>query len=283
MTNQLAVLDNFDKDKIKSLLPASVSAEVFIEKAKQGILTSQMKDKLLAADQQTLFNAVCKAAQAGINIDNHEGVLIPYGDQVNFIPMYHGLVNVAVNSGAAKKIYAEVVYSNDEFKYQSNSDQLPEHTVDWFGDRGEPKGAFAVAVTEDEPYVAILTKEKIMAVAADTRNKEKYQVGKGHWQEWWKKTAIRNLIKQLPNKPIELSVAESADNDQFKFKKEIASNAGAINAKLEVRKDIEELKKEIASVNDRESLVALYQSVSDHERDALFDVFTAKSEELKSK
>lgn len=294
MSTQLANLFDSKTEEILSVLPTTVNIDRFKATATQGILNSSFADKLLNANPQTLFNAVLKAAQAGVMLDNDEAVLIPYGQVVNMIPMYKGLVKVAIESGAAKKIYAEVVYSNDRFKYSSTDGNVPEHEVDWFGDRGEPKGAFAVAITDGAPYVAILTQDKIMAVASDTRNKDKYTVGKGHWQEWWKKTAIRNLCKQLP-KTERMAIAEQADNEAVDFELSKEKTARNLNESLglsSVETVIESTGEVVAieekSVLDmvkncqsREQLKAIFADLSEQDQKENEHLFLAKAKDFK--
>jgi recombination protein RecT len=72
------------------------------------------------------------------------------------------------------------------------------HEVDWFGDRGDAIGVYAVAKMKDgSAYVEIMNRRQVDQVRAVSRSKNS-----GPWTTWWeemwRKSVIRRLAKRLP-------------------------------------------------------------------------------------
>lgn len=187
--------------ELETALPKNVSAEKFISTAITGIRTSKDPRKLLEADRRSLYNAVQIAASYGLVLDGREAALVPFGDQVQFMPMVQGLVKLARNSGLISTIIAEVVYAKDKFSYRIGIDESPVHEPDWFADdRGEPVGVWALVTLADGSKIhAIMPKRKVMNIASGSKNSKQYDAKEGkHFDEWWKKTAIKNVLKYAP-------------------------------------------------------------------------------------
>ena len=201
--------------KFKEALPHGMSVERFISTVRQGLQTHRDKDKLLTANRQSLYLACMKAAADGLMLDGREAALVVFGTDVAYMPMTQGLVKLARNSGEIKNIEAQVVYANDKFTYIMGVDPSPRHEADWFsGNRGEPVGAWALVTLENgEKIPAILPKNKIMRVAASSKNAYQYDCSKGaSWEEWWRKTAVKNVLKYAP-RSTELDRALAHDNE----------------------------------------------------------------------
>jgi recombination protein RecT len=187
--------------ELKTALPSNITAEKFISTAITGIRTSKDPKKLIDADRRSLYNAVQTAAAYGLILDGREAALVPFGDKVQFMPMVQGLVKMARNSGAISTIIAEVVYGKDNFSYRIGVDESPIHEPDWFADdRGEPVGVWAlVTLTDGSKIHSIMPKRRVLEIASASANKGQYDPKTGkHFSEWWKKTAIKNVLKYAP-------------------------------------------------------------------------------------
>ena len=56
-----------------------------------------------------------------------------------------------------------------------------------------------MTLASGEKIPAMLSKHKIMRVAAKSKNAYQYDCKKGDaWEEWWKKTAVKNVLKYAP-------------------------------------------------------------------------------------
>lgn len=201
---------------IASMLPPGMDPKRFMRTTVNAISTHAQSDKLLKADRQSLFNACQKAAADGLLIDGKEATLVTFKNEVAYMPMVQGLVKLARNSGEISSVVGEVVFENDKFSYRPGVDKQPNHEPDWFGDRGKPIGAYAVVTTKDgEKTVTVMKESRIMAIAQGGRNAHQYTPGKGaHYEEWWKKTVIKNVLKYAPKSTF-LESALANDNEHI--------------------------------------------------------------------
>lgn len=202
---------------IESMLPPGMDPKRFLRTTVNAISTHAQSDALLKADRQSLFNACQKAAGDGLLLDGKEATLVTFKNQATYMPMVQGLVKLARNSGEVTTIVAEVVYSADQFQYRPGIDDQPVHSPDWFADdRGAPVGVYAVITTKSgEKICAVMPKKRVMAIGGGGRNVHQYTPGKGaHFEEWWKKTAIKNALKYAP-KSTYLESALDHDNEGY--------------------------------------------------------------------
>lgn len=188
-------------DQFKAALPQHITAERF----KRTLLTAvQMNPDLLEADRRTLFAAAMRSAQMGLLPDGREGAITAFWNksagvkQCQFMPMYAGILKLIRNSGELATIDAILVHKNDRFTYHPGVDQVPVHEVDWFGDRGDAIGVYAVArMKTGDSYVEILNRRQIDQIRSVSRSKDSGP-WVAWWEEMWRKTAVRRLAKRLP-------------------------------------------------------------------------------------
>lgn len=178
-------------------LPPHVPAPKFV-RALQTAITST--PDIAKCTERSVITECMKAAADGLVIDNREATLVKFGEVAKYIPMYQGLMKMARNSGEISTIAAIIVHKGDEFKYTPGLDDFPIHNIDWFGDRGEPVGAYSVVKLKDGCYIVeVMSKAQIMKIAAGTKNAGQYDCTKGaSWAEWWRKTLIRRISKYMP-------------------------------------------------------------------------------------
>lgn len=194
--------------ELKKALPSHISVEKFQRVA----MTSINSDPdLLYADRRSLFEAITRAAQDGLLPDKREGAFVifnskvktPTGDQwikkVQWMPMVAGILKKCRQSGEIATLSAQIVYANDMFVWSLGDDESIEHVPVQLGqDRGEPIGAYAIAVLKDGfRFREVMDLPEIQKVRAASRSGDK-----GPWKDWWsemaKKTVIRRLAKRLP-------------------------------------------------------------------------------------
>lgn len=182
-------------------LPKGLSADRFIRTATNAIQMHPQKDKLLQANRQSLYNSCQKAAIDGLMLDGREAALVVFGTDVTYMPMTQGLVKLARNSGEIETITSEVVYEGDQFTcFYDVSGTSFKHEPNWTGDRGAPVMVWAaVKLKSGEVIVRALAKDKIMKIAGKSKNSFQYDPDKGpFFDEWWRKTAIKNVLKYAP-------------------------------------------------------------------------------------
>lgn len=115
---------------------------------------------------------------------------------------YQGYVELMYRAGAISSIVAEVVHTNDSFRYQPGRMDRPEHEIDWDADdRGDRRLVYSYAVMKDgaTSRVVVLNRADIdrikkSATAADSE----YSPWQTNPEAMWLKSAVRQLAKWVP-------------------------------------------------------------------------------------
>lgn len=192
---------------VKAALPAHIPVERFMRVV---LTATQRNPDLVAANRQSLFNSALLAAQDGLLPDGREGSLVIYNTKVKkdgkeswvkavqWMPMIAGILKKCRNSGELSSIEAHTVHANDKFSYRIGIDDQPVHEPEWFGDRGDIVGVYAVAKLKDGSRVSeIMSRAEVESVRAVSRAKDS-----GPWVQWWgemaRKSVLRRLSKRLP-------------------------------------------------------------------------------------
>jgi recombination protein RecT len=182
--------------EFKAALPAHVSVEKFSRVAMTAI---QNTPALANADRRSLFGAFVRLAQDGLLPDGREAAVVMFGNKAQAMPMIAGILKKVRQSGEIASVDCHVVHANDSFQYRPGLDEQPVFEPDWFGDRGEPIGAYAIARTKDGEIIPpeIMNREQIEQVRKVSR-----AANNGPWVAWWsemaRKTVLRRLSKRLP-------------------------------------------------------------------------------------
>ena len=268
---------NGQSKAIRSMLPSGIDPLRFMRTVVNTVSTHPQSDRLLKANRQSLFSACQKAAGDGLLIDGRESTLVVFRDKkartenVSYIPMVQGLVKLARNSGEIANIVCEVIYSNDQFRYRPGIDKEPTFDPDWFGDRGKPVGAYATVTTKDGEKIArVLPEKRIMDIARSGHNTDQFIPGKGiNFEEWWRKTAIKNVLKYAP-KSTELESALSSDNttsfeipdyeEPVKTEKDVTPEPPTAE---EIQAMVSHLTESIEKATSKEHLIDLQSQVSE--------------------
>lgn len=154
--------------------------------------------KLQRCRPESLLGALMTSAQLGLEPGPlGEAYLVPYGEQVTFIPGYRGLLKLAWNSGQLKHISARVVHDADLFDYAYGLHPDLTHKPAR-GDRGAITDVYACAVLLDGG-----AEFEVLSVADVESVRTRSRAAKdGPWVTDWeamaRKTAVRQLAKWLP-------------------------------------------------------------------------------------
>lgn len=238
---------------IKSALPRHMTPERMCRVA---LNTIRRTPQLLECAPETMVAAIVEASSLGLEIDSRgQAYLVPFYNkktgrrEVQLIPGYKGLADLAYRSGRVDSIFAEVVCENDKFRFSLGLNPTLEHTPS-LEDRGKLIAVYAVArMKESAPQFVVMGKGDIDKIKGAIEKKN----GKGSlafspWQEWeaemWKKTAIRRLCKMLPLSP-EMQRAVSLDE---------ASEAGIVQGLgeniLEIPVQVEDVVREATGIEE---------------------------------
>lgn len=188
--------------QLAEMLPPEVSLAKFTRTAKHAI---QVQPDLVNADKQSLYLALVRCAASGLLPDNRESALVVVKargkEKIQWWPMIGGLRKKAAEHGIT--LAASVVYANDSFSY-STMPPAVEHAPTPLGhDRGQPIGAFAVALDAHTSRVicppVVMDVAEIEKVRATSRTSgSEYSP----WVRWWDrmacKTVARRLFSEMP-------------------------------------------------------------------------------------
>lgn len=213
--NSIRTLLERSKAQIAMALPKHLNADRIIRVAMTSI---QRTPQLLECDPISLVAAVIQSSQLGLEPDGILGhaYLVPFRNtkknrmEVQFIPGYKGLIDLARRSGQVNRISAHVVYDNEPFVMEFGIKEVLEHKPMPPSQRGKRKGVYAVAVLNDgSPHFEWLWDEEIEAVKRQSKAAN-FGPWKTHEDEMVRKTAIRRLVKYLPLS-VELAKAAAID------------------------------------------------------------------------
>ncbi len=249
-------LDKMESSIGDALYGTGVSTGRFLATAKTAVQTHTDQKGLEAADRNSLYLAIKKAAGDGLMPDGREAALVIYNNkqkdgtwskQAQYQPMVQGLVKLARKSGEIEKLGAFIVYERDSFQFTVGLDDIPHHSAPkdengnhlWFSDRGKPIGVWAFVKLKSGEYLdpIMLTQERINRIATRSKipgnydasgtAKDKYGKIMGQdWEEWWKKAAIRNILKYAP-KSTSLEQAMNEMDSEFDFSEESVNHEPA--------------------------------------------------------
>lgn len=213
--NSIRTLLERSKAQIAMALPKHLNADRIIRVAMTSI---QRTPQLLECDPISLVAAVIQSSQLGLEPDGILGhaYLVPFRNtkknrmEVQFIPGYKGLIDLARRSGQVNRISAHVVYDNEPFVMEYGTKEVLEHKPMPPSQRGNRKGVYAVAVLNDgSAHFEWLWDEEIEAVKRQSKAAS-FGPWKTHEDEMVRKTAIRRLVKYLPLS-VELAKAAAID------------------------------------------------------------------------
>lgn len=201
------------KNEIVKALPEICTPDRFM----RVLLTTLTKNpKLAECDRNSLLCALLDCSQLGIEPDGRRAHLIPYGQNIQLIIDYKGLVELAMRSGKISNIHADEVCENDEFVF--NKGKIEKHIPNW-KDRGKPYLVYANAIFKDGCEKAeVMTLEEVNKVKACSKSANSTS---SPWNtfpsEMRKKTVFRRLSKWLPLSPEDMNIIEKTEKLEYDF------------------------------------------------------------------
>lgn len=189
------------KDDFALVLPSHVKPEQWVRVA-QGLLR---RDKALAKVAQnnpgSFLSAMLRCAHLGLE-PGDTFHLVAFGNEIVGITDYTGEIELIYRAGEVASIKAEVVYSNDDFRYVPGEMDRPVHKPDWFAPRGDMVGVYAYAVMKSGAVsrVVVMNKGEVEKVKAVSKTAKQ---SSSPWNQWpdrmWLKTVVKQLAKWVPS------------------------------------------------------------------------------------
>jgi recombination protein RecT len=215
MANALAVFKGeleAQRSKFANVLPRHLSPERLVQTA-VGFCGANPYI-LEKCDRGSVFRSVYTAAIFGLEIDNRQSAIVPYGSKAQLIPMVSGLVTLAYNAGY--KLTGTVVRQNDSFDYSIEPPMIHHKPPAAGSDAAEARGdknpiiaAYAVARRLDDPpnMPPLFEVMNMVDIERIRDNSSGYKAAKkfGRSTPWetdfaamCRKTPIRSLANHLP-------------------------------------------------------------------------------------
>lgn len=191
------------KDAIARVLPKHMTAE---RMTKVALLAAVKTPKLALCEPASFIAAIIACSELGLEPNSPLGhaYLVPFENkakgkvEVQFIPGYRGLIDLARRSGTISRLEAHVVHASDRFEIAFGLNPRLDHIPTLKGDPGEVIGAYAVAQLRDgSQQLEFMTRRQLDAIRARSKSAHK-----GPWvtdeEEMQRKTVVRRLVKYLP-------------------------------------------------------------------------------------
>ena len=197
--HEITVLrDQFDKmgDQFHAALPAHIPVERFMRVVMTAI---QNNPDLLKASRKSLFNAAMKAAQDGLLPDGREGAMVPFGNDITWMPMIGGIRKKVRNSGEIATWDVHAVYERDAFEFELGDDPFIRHRPHLGDDRGDLIAVYSIATLKSgEKSRDVMSVSEIEKIRALSKGRNTPWNNPTFYPEMAKKTVARRHSKVLP-------------------------------------------------------------------------------------
>lgn len=199
--------------KIRNVLPSLLTPERMLRLVTNELRMNHKLAQVAKKNPASLVNAVCVAARCGLEIGgpNPQGHLVPYGDEIVFLPDYRGKLELMRRSGQLASFTLELVHTNDKFSLKLGFKTEVEHEPLLDGERGPVRlGYFAATLKNGETMFVWMSHDDIEKI------RKKSKMGNSgawvnDWNEMAKKTVVHRASKIMPMST-ELRLAVAAEN-----------------------------------------------------------------------
>jgi recombinational DNA repair protein RecT len=139
------------------------------------------------------------------------------GEKIKPILGYKGLVALLLRSDKVKKIWAEVVYNEDDFEYELGLEPKMVHVPNFNSIKtcDNIKCIYACAKIEDEVVFKVMTLEEIKTIVEVLETPSEYYFNDKKDPEKWllKKVVLKQMSKLMPKEDDRLLKAVSFDDN----------------------------------------------------------------------
>jgi recombination protein RecT len=215
ISNAIATRDNGPeaivrqhKEDLTLVLPSHVKGETWMRLAYGALRSNAQLLQVATRNPGSLMTALQECARLGHEPASKSFYFVPFGNEIQGIEGYRGVVERIYRAGAVKVVHAEVVYANDEFVWAPGTvdtqqpprwegpQVVPFHSADWFSDRGEVKGAFSYGIFQDgtPSRVVIINRAYIDKVRKESKGSEN---PKSPWVKWFDQMVLKTVAHRL--------------------------------------------------------------------------------------
>lgn len=207
-TTSLRSMLTQSQNSLAAVLPNHMKADRIIRLA---ILAAVKDPKVLECSKESVISSLMTAAQLGLEPNGTLGsaYLVPFNNrrkgrmELQLIPGYRGLVDLAKRSGEVAGVEARVVYKDDVFEIHFGTDPKIVHrpNPDVEPAIGNIRGFYAVATFEGgHKQFEWMTKQQVDAIRDRSKSKDDGP-WKTDYEEMGKKTVTKRASKYWPLSP----------------------------------------------------------------------------------
>lgn len=182
------------------------------ELVRSAIASALKTPKLYDCTKISWAIAMMQAAVIGLKIGqpfNH-ACFVPFKDSKNnctnctFMPMYQGLIYLAMDSGIVTYVDARTVYKDDEFDFEYGTNPFIKHRVELNGKArsdNDIKCFYSVIKTKgsDTPLIRVMTKDEVDAIRARSKSASSgYSPWNSDYPDMGQKTVYKKNQKYAP-------------------------------------------------------------------------------------
>lgn len=203
-------------EKRKDLLGAGIPGHMAVEREIRTATVMLMQSKdLRKATPQSFYVAVSVAINSGIGLGSGKGYLVAYGDTVNYVPGWKGLVDLVNRTGRASA-WTGVVHKGDHFDYALGDSPFLDHKPGDNEEHADITHYYAIGRVKGSEWPHIV----VWSVAKVIKHLNQYnKVGGKHYavknddnmEAYGRKVVLLQVIKYLPTSQ-ELENAIAADH-----------------------------------------------------------------------
>lgn len=182
------------------------------------LLACTRQPELLNCTPESIAQSVMTVAQWGLEI-GRTAHLVPYSGQAQAQIAWQGVCELAYRT-AGVLITPELIYKNDDFRFERGLNPVLHHVPAWQSDPGPLVGAYAVATFPDgRKDFEVMTKAQVEHVRGKSRAFRNVPGKRGPWEsdepEMWRKTVVKRLGKRLPqNWQLAAALANDLDEER---------------------------------------------------------------------
>lgn len=183
------------REDLTLVLPTHVKGETWMRLATGALRRDANLRQVATRNPGSLMNALLECARLGHEPGTEAFYLVPFGNEVQGIEGYRGIVERIYRAGSVKAVKAEVVYENDHFRYHPGMDR-PEHEPEYFSDRGRIVGAYAYGVFQDgsTSKVVVINRAYIDKVKKESRGSDR---ASSPWVKWEEGMVLKTVARRL--------------------------------------------------------------------------------------
>jgi|TARA_B100000315_G_scaffold248754_1_gene278981 recombination protein RecT len=198
--NKLYEMIRDRSETIAKILPDTNDSSSFVQACMSAIMSNP---KLQACQPMSIMKSVMESARYGLepNSPLSHAALIPFGDKVQFIIEYRGLLKLAWNSGIIKSIDYDKICKNDSYIYTKGYDPTFQHVPQIDGERGDVIAYYAVAETLEGGKALVVMKVQEI-VEHGKRFSRSFSHKDSPWVTDFDAMAFKTVIRQLLDKKL---------------------------------------------------------------------------------